>query len=134
MDSSQFILSQPLIKGKDQFGNTMVMSKVIRLMSKTDLVKNCLNYFQEMGVPAPDKSTIFHYLAKCFPGMYLSLFFTNCTFKIIIRLRHFWIPYKIQITFYYPDRGYFWFGFGELLRIIFAFFCIFDHEGKDLIS
>ena len=48
----------------------MEMSKVIRLMSKTDLVKNCLNYFKEMGVPAPDRSTIFHYLAKCFPGMY----------------------------------------------------------------
>ena len=69
-DSSQLILSQPIIKGKDQFGNTMEMSKVIRLMSKTDLVKNCLNYFKEMGVPAPDSSTIFHYLAKCFPGMY----------------------------------------------------------------
>ena len=50
------------IKSKDQFGNTMVMSKVIRLQNKTDLVTNCLAYFAETGVPAPDRSTIFHYL------------------------------------------------------------------------
>ena len=52
------------------------MSKVIRLMSKTDLVKNCLNYFKEVGVPSPDRSTIFHYLAKCFPGMYFKTILT----------------------------------------------------------
>ena len=57
-------------KGKDQSGNSMVMSKVIRLMNKQDLVTNCLAYFAEMGVPAPDSSTIFHYLAECFPGMF----------------------------------------------------------------
>ena len=59
-----------LIKGKDQFGNNMVMSKVIRLMNKQDLVTNCLAYFAELGVPAPDRSTIFRYLAECFPGMF----------------------------------------------------------------
>ena len=56
------------IKSKDQFGNDMVMSKVIRLSNKTDLVANCLSYFKEIGVLPPDRSTIFHYLSECFPG------------------------------------------------------------------
>ena len=46
----------------------MHMSKVIRLMNKADLVSNCVSYFEEMGVQAPGRSTIFRYLAECFPG------------------------------------------------------------------
>ena len=56
------------IKSKDEFGNDMLMSKVIRLSNKTDLVANCLSYFKEIGVSPPDRSTIFHYLSECFPG------------------------------------------------------------------
>ena len=72
-------------KGKDQFGNTMVMSKVIRLMSKTDLVANCLSYFKEIGVPPPDRSTIFHYLAECFPGMHFQSILLSYLYHIIIK-------------------------------------------------
>ena len=58
------------IKGKDNLGNPLLMSKVIRLANKTELVANCLSYFKELGVSPPDRSTIFHYLSECFPGKF----------------------------------------------------------------
>ena len=62
------------IKGKDNLGNPLLMSKVIRLTNKTELVANCLSYFKELGVSPPDRSTIFHYLSECFPGNFCSSF------------------------------------------------------------
>ena len=88
----------------------MLMSKVIRLQNKTDLVTNCLAYFLELGIPAPDRSTIFHYLSECFPGIYIFLKFFSSKLQLgkggvipenILNLGENWLDWLCYLSGYF---------------------------------